>query len=555
MKQSLIAAAALILIGSTGHAGAETAETHESVAERFITREEVVKSGTPDVVKMLLDESPSGFAFKKAFSEAVRPERDAFADSPKGRFRVHYDIEGRHAPDMTDMDANGVPDYVDSTLVYLDMAWQALVVDLGYGAPSFDGTRGGAEGDGLDQLNLVDCYLTELSPQSMYGVSYPDDNDGSSTSYMSIDNDFTEPVYPTKGCDALKITTVHEFFHIIHYTYYGGFDSVWWMEQTAVWSEDYLWDGVNDYLNYLGFLFSERNTPLDSTNGNFMYGAALFAFHIANKYGTTMLRSIWSEMRDNRNGRIENMNQVIPGGLGQAVAELGVWMYFTGFRANSTDFFHDADIIRNLVVPEHTSTLATTADSLELRKYTFKYVDIEPEEGLSHGDSLYFDFRTPDGGSWEYRLILYSTPDNYLVMPLSGQQPSAGIPRPFEKAVLVAANVSQRDRYYTLAYTIDHITSKGVEKEPGPVPFVLEQNFPNPFNGATTIPFTVGEAGHVRLTVHDIRGARVATLVDRTMQAGYHEAPFTVPGSGSGMYYAVLESDGLRLTRKMLYLK
>jgi len=549
MTRYILTATAVLLL-SVQSAVAETnrSERHADVAGRFLTHETVVKSGTPDVARLLFGDTEKAAAFKKAYAQAKRPEMDAYADSPRGRFRVHYDLSGRDAPDLTDSDNNNVPDYIDSVLVYLETAWQILVVDLAYGAPMPDGTRGGSR-------DIVDCYIVELSPQRMYGVTYPDDSGGSSTSYMTVDNDFSESIYPTKGLDALKITTVHEFFHIIHYTYYGGYDSVWWMEQTAVWSEDYAWDEVDDYLNYLGFLYSDRDIPIDSSTGSFMYGASLFAFHIADKYGSGMLRSVWSEMRDNQNGRIENMNAVLPRGLGQAISDLGVWMYFTGYRANSRDFLHEADVIKNLVVPDHETSARTTVDSLSFRHYTFKYVDILPDEGFAYGDSLYFEFANRGNGVWKNQVILYSNPDNYEIVPVSGERDVVFIPRPFERAVLVIANVSSANASYRTVYTIDIVSSKGVEKEPAPVSFALEQNYPNPFNSATTIPFTIAGESHVTLKIINLQGATVATLVDDRLPPGHFEIPCLMDGVSSGLYYAVLESRGMRAVRKMMFLK
>jgi len=524
-------------------------ESHAEVFLRNYTGRDVVKSGTPVLMRLLAGDSEESSNFREAYSQASRPEKDTFADSANGRFRVHYDLSGNDAPDQTDLDLNGVPDYVDSTLIYLEYAWQVIVVNLGYGRPMPDGTLGGSR-------DIIDCYLKDLSPKSLYGVTNPDVAvSGSVTSYMTVDNSFTERIYPTKGYDALKITTAHEFFHIVHYSYYGGYDSVWWMEHTAVWLEDYAWDNVNDYLNYAGFLFSDRNLPLDTWNGSFEYGASLFAFHIAQKYGNTMLRSIWSTFRDNQNGRIENMNEVLPDGVIQAVSDLAVWLYFTGKRANSKDFFEEAGLITNTIVPDRTNAAKTVVDSITLRHYTFKYVDLRPQEGLAYGDSLYFDFKNPNNGSWKNRVILYRSPTNYEIEDLAGESSVIAVPRPFDKAVLVITNASQRDKTYTYAYSIDIVSSKGVKEKPIPVPFALHQNFPNPFNSTTTIPFTIQEQSHITLKIMNIQGVAVSTLVDGIMYPGRYTEIFDAAGLSSGQYFVVLESNRSRAIKKMFFLK
>ena len=508
------------------------------------------KSGTPALLRLLSDNSEEAKVFKAAYSKAGRPEMDTFADSFEGRFRVHYDLSGSHAPDLTDSDLNGVPDYVDSTLVYLEYAWQIIVVELGYGQPKYDGTRGGLPRD------IIDCYLKDLYPQRVYGLTNPDDSGGGAvSSYITIDNSFTENIYGTKGYDAVKITTAHEFFHVIHYTYYGGYDSVWWMEQTAVWLEDRAWDDVNDYLNYLGFLYIERDLPLDWSNSNFMYGATLFAFHIAEKYGENTLRSVWSKFRDKRNGDIENLNSVLPEGLDTAISDLAVWMYFTGYRANEEDYFEEAGLITNTIIPDRITPYQTTVDSLTFRHYTFKYIEISPDEGFSYGDSLYFEFGNPDNGIWKNRVIFYSSPDNYEVFKLTGDSPSLFVPRPLDKAVLVITNYSERDKSFKYVYKIDIVSSKDVKDEPLPVPFALHQNYPNPFNNSTTIPYSIQEKSHITLKIKNIQGATVGILVDDLLYPGSYSASFDASNLSSGPYFVVLESENSRAVKKISLVK
>ncbi len=59
-----------------------------------------------------------------------------------------------------------------------------------------------------------------------------------------------------------------------------------------------------------------------------------------------------------------------------------------------------------------------------------------------------------------------------------------------------------------------------------PRSFELHQNYPNPFNPSTQIRFDLPSSSHVRLTVYDIEGRRVTTLVDRTVAAGNHAIDF-----------------------------
>ena len=77
-------------------------------------------------------------------------------------------------------------------------------------------------------------------------------------------------------------------------------------------------------------------------------------------------------------------------------------------------------------------------------------------------------------------------------------------------------------------------------------------NFPNPFKETTTIRYTLHKTGHVRISVFDLLGRLVATLVDAQQVEGTHEVDFTVQGLPSGRYMYRLETDKAAQTRLFL---
>jgi hypothetical protein len=84
------------------------------------------------------------------------------------------------------------------------------------------------------------------------------------------------------------------------------------------------------------------------------------------------------------------------------------------------------------------------------------------------------------------------------------------------------------------------------------VEFQLEQNFPNPFNPATTIAFSVRESCRVVLNIHDLLGRIVATPVERRFEAGSYSIPFDASHLPSGVYMARIRMGGFTAVEKMV---
>ena len=116
-------------------------------------------------------------------------------------------------------------------------------------------------------------------------------------------------------------------------------------------------------------------------------------------------------------------------------------------------------------------------------------------------------------------------------------------------------------------YRLDVLTAGGAVIESAPVTvrtaiaeLVLCQNTPNPFNPATTIAFVLPEAVHARLSVYDVQGRLVATLVDRPLDSGFQQVDWGATDLNgarvsSGVYFYRLEAGRETLTKKMVLLQ
>lgn len=92
-------------------------------------------------------------------------------------------------------------------------------------------------------------------------------------------------------------------------------------------------------------------------------------------------------------------------------------------------------------------------------------------------------------------------------------------------------------------------------KDALPRTFALERVAPNPFNPTTTLSFVLPETGDVDLRIYNMRGQRVATLIDGRMAAGRHGVLFDAGDLPSGLYFAKLSTQHGSATAKLTLLK
>ncbi|WP_309649099.1 MXAN_6640 family putative metalloprotease [Nocardioides sp.] len=159
-------------------------------------------------------------------------------------------------------------------------------VTAGYRAPKQDGTQGGNA--------LPDVYIAEIGDKGLYGYCTTEDDVPSNgpydvSAYCVVDNDYSSEEFPTNTpLENLQVTVAHEYFHAVQYAY-DVFEDSWFLEATAAWVEDILYDDVDDNLQYL------RDSPLTlprasmdqfNRDNGFHYGVWIFFRYLSEKYPT-----------------------------------------------------------------------------------------------------------------------------------------------------------------------------------------------------------------------------------------------------------------------------
>ena len=128
-------------------------------------------------------------------------------------------------------------------------------------------------------------------------------------------------------------------------------------------------------------------------------------------------------------------------------------------------------------------------------------------------------------------------------------------PTEFSAAIVFNAGNSEHD------FSIDNVSLKEViagsivETTILPTLYSLDNNFPNPFNPRTVISYQLSVISEVDLSIYNLLGQRVATLVNERQNAGSHQVEWDASGFTSGIYYYMIRAGEFKSVKKMMLIK
>lgn len=266
-----------------------------------------------------------------------RPQLPYQIVSPSKRFRIHYATQGQNKVNTEDRNRNSIPDYVESVAEYFDHSHYVIVDSLGYKAPPPDSSGAG---------KTFDIYLMEL--YRTYGITYLEENvPGNADAYscyIEVDNDFSG--FETPPLQSIMVTSAHEYFHAVQVGYHYRDEDVFFMEMCSTWMEDFVYDEVNDYRQYVVNFFNNINYPFYYTNGSwFEYASCLWIHMIVKKYNPDVIRKIW-ELIPPKNALTAIQEVLLKYGttFNRELTSFGLWNYFTGSRANNETYYKEGDL-------------------------------------------------------------------------------------------------------------------------------------------------------------------------------------------------------------------
>jgi thiol-disulfide isomerase/thioredoxin len=126
-----------------------------------------------------------------------------------------------------------------------------------------------------------------------------------------------------------------------------------------------------------------------------------------------------------------------------------------------------------------------------------------------------------------------------------------------DKSAFVAfvQNNTSKEILQAVKYDVIQITDVDENEEGMPTNYTLSQNYPNPFNPSTKIKFGLPETAFTKVSIYDVLGREVKTLINSEMAAGYHEVDFDASNLSSGIYFYRITANKYSSIKKMLLIK
>ncbi len=302
-----------------------------TLALRDLALRQDALTGADRVAAETLLARPNGGNTARDVGSAIWPGNEAPASrADKGCSEVvpvcvHWTNRGDHAPPSADRDDDKVPNWVEKTVATMETVWAYEVDKLGYRPPLTD-ERSSIDADGVN----FDVYLSDIGPRGLYGYCTVDDSRTRSAypyddfaSYCVLDDDFARQQFPTNTpTQNLQVTAAHEFFHAIQFAYDAREDA-WFMEGTAAWMEDEVYDGVNDNYQYLRTSqFKNPERPLDGRRSLEIYGSWGFFRYLSETLGSDVVRGAWERADASQGGPDDYSLKAMRRATNQAGADL-----------------------------------------------------------------------------------------------------------------------------------------------------------------------------------------------------------------------------------------
>jgi len=460
---------------------------------------------------------------------------------------VHYTTTGGDACNQA---------YAQTVADACELTWTTLHTQMGWDVPPGDGGLGGG-------TNMIDCYIHSLG-SGILGQAEPE----SPVPTTPEPNDYTGFFHISNTISNLgwrQSTVSHENMHVVQFGYFGGAAHRWFDENCAMIAQEWVYDNVNDYIDYLGYWFSSPFKSLKTFNGGYEYGGIVWPMYMSERFEPDMVRLAYDGVQWTCNiwTTYDNLFPTYGTTLTDAYMELMRWCWYTRTRDDG-NHLSEAGLFMAMLSGDWTY-------------YTYPTGELHPRTGMlpealgtsikkfqrdpASSDNLLvidyngpvcgggFDFLVKQNGAsvyYEYYMTLDSNGDGHLEVP-NWDAMEYGMTMAHMKRTCTSAQ----------DYVLEVSTTTGFSNVPEMGPFVrVYPNAPNPFATYTMISYALSEAGDVEIQVVDANGRLVRNLFSGRQYVGDYQIAWDGQDNAgrpvtNGMYYARVLSGDQQAVREM----
>jgi hypothetical protein len=266
-------------------------------------------------------------------------------DTPEGRVRVWFALEGQHAP----LGAQGEQTPF-AALAAGSAAEEALgrFETLGFRLPLADSPDTPCQDAGGDAR--LDIYLYDFgAADGTIGIEQCSEGGvARCAGFAIVENDFLHSGY-ANALEGYRTVVPHELFHLVQYAYSDNGEA-WWAEGSAQWAAQQVFPELRDLEAFLPAFFTRTDRPLDfpavGAAASFSYGAAIWPVFLSERHPGSMVRSVFEGLGEGAATVLVATDSALSDrgdSLDQAFTEFARWNAATGARAASSGYARAAD--------------------------------------------------------------------------------------------------------------------------------------------------------------------------------------------------------------------
>jgi hypothetical protein len=234
---------------------------------------------------------------------------------------------------------------------------------------------------------------------------------------------------------------------------------------------------------------------------------------------------------------------------------LGLWNYTSQFEHNGEYSLTDSP---DSTYTPNSERTATIIDDYDLSPFSKAVLRFYRRNTIHPTDTFHLEI-TNDGVQWSSLKKVTNNNTSWVREELSLNE-FVGVGNNDIKIRFrfKSDGTDQRDGVYIDDMEIlTNDLTVGVSEQVAAIPteYSLHQNYPNPFNPSTTIKYAVPEESRITLSVFDILGREVETLVNEVKQPGNYQLHFNAFRLASGIYFYKLSAKGFTDIKKMMLIK